>query len=151
MSGFRRLFIVDIENYCGQSALTIGDANEASVAFASVFHPTNRDLIVIGTSHQLNCLNTGIGWKGPRLVLKHGKDGADRALMEVLEESTIENMSEVIIVSGDNCFAEAIHMLKVRGIAASIASLPKSFSRRLADAKCPVRFLRQPIPQRRAA
>lgn len=102
----RRLLLVDIENYCGKGVLGPEDVREAKETIDRELGLRDDDLVVIGTSHGMNCLVCGSEWEGPRQVLHHGHNGADLALIDASREYRLDTFSSLIIVSGDGIFAD---------------------------------------------
>jgi hypothetical protein len=85
--------------------------------------------VVIGTSH-VGLMATGLGWAGPRLVARSGENGADLALLEVLAQERVEErFDEVIIVSGDGIFTDAVAALGAAGV--RVVTRPEACSKRL--------------------
>ena len=115
----RRLFLIDIENFCGKGTLCPCDVREAKEEIVRELKPCDGDLIVIGTSHGMNCVVCGTEWEGPRQVWKPGHDGADIALIDASREYKLDTFSSIVIVSGDGIFstvASAVRACKRRVI-----------------------------------
>lgn len=140
----RRLFVVDIENYCGKPVLNEEDVLAAKKSLVKHFHPTESDLIVVGTSHTSNYLNVGMAWKGVRQVLGIGHDGADIALLKAIKDYRIDTFSEVFILSGDGIFTEAVEELALNGVIVAVASIKRCLSQRLAEIAPQLQFVKQP-------
>ncbi|WP_409366232.1 NYN domain-containing protein [Mycolicibacterium septicum] len=101
-----------------------------------------RDQIVIGTSH-VGLLATGVGWPGPRIVVRSGEDGADLALLEVLlDERVNERFEEVVVVSGDAIFADAVARLGELGVTVTVVARREACARRLRFAAARTVYLR---------
>jgi len=71
---------------------------------------------------------------------RNGKDGADIALLQHLEQtvaqtskSTKTSISEVVIVSGDHIFEKAVKDLRQKGIFTTVVAYRKTLSRSLAN------------------
>ena len=87
--------------------------------------------VVIGTSH-VGAVSTGLGWPGPRLVVRSGENGADLALLDVLiEERVAERFDEVVVVSGDGIFTEAVASLGAAGLDVTVVAPSGHISKRL--------------------
>lgn len=130
----RRLVVVDIENVVGGAVLTTEQAVGAHLAIEQVAGLNGSEQIVIGTSH-VGVMSTGLGWRGPRLVVRSGQDGADLALLDVLTEERIhERFDEVVLVSGDGIFAEAVSALAAAGVDVTVVAHPGRCSKRLSFA-----------------
>src|SRR5690606_37580497 len=92
---------------------------------------TEVDQVVVGTSHVENLVATSHGWTEARQVFLAGRDGADRALLEVLTEGVGGRFTEVVVVSGDHIFAEPLAALASRGIKSTVIAHSGRLSRRL--------------------
>ncbi|MBQ3301170.1 MAG: NYN domain-containing protein [Eggerthellaceae bacterium] len=133
-SNGRRIFFLDIENYADRAVLGVDDALAARESIERQFQPDGDDLIVIGTSHSNNFMNASLAWKGPRHVLKPGRDGADLALLKAIGEYRLETFDEVFLMSGDGIFADKAAELVAQGVNVTVVSRPGSLSWRLVAA-----------------
>jgi hypothetical protein len=136
----RRLVIVDIENVVGGAVLSQEAALWAKAQVREVIAVTASDQIVIGTSH-IGLLPTGCAWPKLRFVVASGPDGADRALLEVLEENVAGRFGEVVLVSGDGIFTEAVSGLTRRGVRVAVVAHKDGLSNRLRMAATHVAYL----------
>jgi hypothetical protein len=74
--------------------------------------------------------------------VRSGPNGADLALLEVLEREEVEGRSSrVVIGSGDGIFAEAAARLQAGGVDVTVVTRAQSLSRRLRLAALNVRFI----------
>ena len=127
----RRLVVVDIENVVGGAVLTPEQAMSARRSIEQSVGLKGSDHVVIGTSH-MGLLAAGLGWRGPRIVVRSGANGADLALLEVLTEERVEDrFDDVVLVSGDGIFAEVVAALAGLGVRVTVAARGDAFSRRL--------------------
>lgn len=140
----RRLFVVDIENYCGKPVLNENDVIAAKRSLIKHFHPTENDLIVVGTSHSNNFMNVGMIWQGVRQVLGTGHDGADIALLKAIKDYQLGTFSEVFILSGDGIFAEAVEELALSNVMVAVVSIRRCLSQKLAEIAPQLQFVKQP-------
>src|SRR5680860_493811 len=69
----RRLVVVDIENVVGGAVLTTEQAVGAHLSINEVAALNGSEHVVIGTSH-VGVVSTGLGWRGPRLVVRSGEN-----------------------------------------------------------------------------
>lgn len=116
----RRIFIVDIENAVGCGLLGAEDVVREMASLEEIYSIQKSDLVVMGVSHGSNVFPAH-AWKGARIVLKRGHDGADIALKKVLShERLAERFEEVVIVSGDGIFAEEAEALRKLGVGVTI-------------------------------
>ena len=130
----RKLFIIDIENYCGKPVLTEEDVAAAKDGIAKEFGLAPSDLVVIGTSHTSNLMSAGFAWRSARQVIMHGHDGADEALLKAVEDYKIDSFAEVYVMSGDGIFADLVERLANSGVAVTVASIQRCLSRKLSAA-----------------
>ncbi len=143
--GGRRLVLVDIENVVGGAVTDVSAAVWAKARVEEVIGSTDGDQVVIGVSH-IGLLATGVGWPRRRYVLGSGPDGADRALLNVMDEDLADRFEEVVVVSGDGIFAQAVGALAGAGVTVTVVAHPDGLSRRLRLAavhvrRMPSRFL----------
>ena len=127
----RRLVVVDIENVVGGAVLTVDQAVWARRSIEEAIALGDREQVVIGSSH-VGVMPTGVAWRGPRIVMRSGADGADLALLDVLaDESVDERFDEVVLVSGDGIFTDAVASLASAGVAVTVLAHDGGCSRRL--------------------
>jgi hypothetical protein len=127
----RRLVVVDIENVVGGAVMASEQASSAHLSIEDAVGLADGEQVVIGTSH-VGVLATGLGWRGPRIVVRSGENGADLALLEVLTgERVEERFDEVVLVSGDGIFTEAVGALGALGVRVTVVARADSCSNRL--------------------
>jgi hypothetical protein len=126
----RRLVLVDIENMIGGAVHDSESVVWAKQQFDSLFDLRPGDHVVVGTSH-IGLLETGCNWPHARYVIGSGPDGADLALLEVLEENVAARYGEVVIVSGDGIFTEKVADLAGRGLFVTVVAHPDGLAARL--------------------
>ena len=74
----------------------------------------------------------GFCWPGPQYLLRSGPDGADLALLAVLQHDHIAaRFARVVIASGDHIFAPAVTDLTTSGCSVTIATRRGHLSRTL--------------------
>lgn len=113
----RKLYILDIENMQGNfdGHVTEGEVAHIRRELMRALPMGDADQAVIGTSCPRNLLAAGT-WKGARQVFRGGHDGADLALLDVLNEEDVEDrFSCVVLGSGDHIFTEAVNRLVALG------------------------------------
>lgn len=139
----RRLVVVDIENVVGGAVMATEQAVGAHLCIDEALGLKDCEQVVIGTSH-MGVIATGLGWRGPRIVARSGENGADLALLEVLTEERVEErFGEVVVVSGDGIFTEAVAALGAVGVQVTVAARPEACSNRLRMAAARTVFLSQ--------
>jgi hypothetical protein len=126
----RRLVLVDIENVVGGAVLHPRAAAWAKTNVREVVEIRPHDHVVIGTSH-IGLLAAGTGWEHVRYVVGSGSDGADLALLEVFDESVAERFGDVVLVSGDGIFADAVADLAAASVSVTVVAHTDRLSRRL--------------------
>ncbi len=146
----RSFHLVDVENLiCGQS-FTAADVAATAAVYQAVAGVAASDLVVVSSSHH-TALATWFGWKNARRVVRSGPDGADLALLNVLDTENVGvRFDRVVIASGDGIFARPAAQLQAQGVVVTIVSRPDSLSRELAFAVRDVRYL-NPVPPSRPA
>jgi hypothetical protein len=139
--------LVDVENLIGHPRPTLTQAANCCDLYEERAAVRSGDLIVVACNHGA-ALAVGLGWKGARLLLRSGQDGADRALLEVIAHETVEDrFASVVVASGDGCFAEPVASLGAIGLDVTIVSRPPALSRRLElAARRVVVFDAEPVP-----
>jgi len=99
---------------------------------------------VIGISHH-NLLAAGFGWADARHVVRSGRDGADRALQEVIAtESLPLRFGCAILVTGDGGFAHPVAALIGKGLRVGVIAPEGRLSAALklaASASCEINFM----------
>lgn len=138
--GGRKLVVVDIENAIGGAAINELDVAAAKRRLLGAISIGDYDQIVIGTSH-VGLIPVGCAWHGLRYVVRSGPDGADLALLEVLEEDIARRFRNVVVVSGDGIFTDGVAALGREGVAVTVVANRNSMSRRLALAASHVIYL----------
>ncbi len=126
----RQLFVVDIENVIGGAATEADAVRWAKAVITDAVAVRPGDHVVVGISHA-GLLTTGCAWTDLRYVVGSGLDGADRALLEVLEERVAERYTHVVLVSGDGIFTDAVARLAAAGVETTVVAHPAKLSNRL--------------------
>jgi len=128
----RRIHLVDVENLVGHARLTRDDVRACATAYRGLDLVGARDLLVLGCNPGEQ-LAVGLGWGGPhRLVVRHGPDGADLALLDVLGREHVERrFDDLVIASGDGVFADEVRRLRGRGLHVTVVAPVRSAARRL--------------------
>lgn len=131
LNSHRRIFVVDIENAIGNGVITEEDVIRERAFFEEFYSITDKDFVVVGVSHGNNVFPAR-SWTSARIVLKHGHDGADIVLKNVLNHERIEErFEEVVIVSGDGAFSEEAKRMKKAGLRVTIHAETKRIAARL--------------------
>ena len=130
----RGLHLVDIENLVGASLPSLSEVCRARHLYAHRVDFGDMDQVEVASSH-LTLENAAFGWPHAHYRTRSGHDGADLALLDVLQhENVAERFTQVVIGSGDHLFVEAAEYLHNLGIWVTVVSRRDSLSRRLACA-----------------
>lgn len=137
----RRLVLVDLENVVGGAHMTVEQAGCAQQLISDALCLTSKEQVIVGIGPTA-LLSAGICWPGSRTVMGRGQDGADLALLDVLSAERVEErFDEVVLVSGDGIFSEAVAALGAHGIVVTVVSLVGSCSKRLRMAASSTLFI----------
>jgi hypothetical protein len=130
----RTLHVVDIENLAGAAIPSLALVSETQGRYLKQLVLEPDDQVVMAASH-LALLDAACGWPNARYRVRSGKDGADLALLDVLEHENIAaRFSHVVIGSGDGIFGRAAARLAAGGVRVTVVSRPGSLNAGLARA-----------------
>jgi hypothetical protein len=138
--GQRRLVLVDIENVVGGSSALRDQVQWARDVVEEGVSARPDDQVVIGVA-PAGLLNLACAWTRVRYVMRSGLDGADLVLLEVLGENIADRFGEVVLVSGDGIFADALGALASQGVHTTVVAHSNGLSRRLELAANAITFL----------
>ncbi|HVT67656.1 MAG TPA: hypothetical protein VHF26_07910 [Trebonia sp.] len=141
----RALHVVDIENLAGAALPTLAMVSEVQGRYVACPGFREGDQVVLAASHRA-LLNAGLGWPHARYRMRSGKDGADLALIDVLEhENVAARFGHVVIGSGDGLFGRTAAKLADRGVRITVVSRRASLSAGLARIAADVIYLDGPL------
>jgi hypothetical protein len=141
----RTIHLVDVENLVGSSAVSRAEVAEICHAYGGVANVAPADLVVVA-SGACAAEATWYGWPSARRLLRRGVDGADRALLDVIDNEQLEmRFTRVVVASGDGIFARPCALLQERGCAVTVVTRPGALSGQLRLAVRDVRYI-QAIP-----
>jgi NYN domain len=127
----RAIHLVDIENLAGKARPGRPVIEAIRQDYFSQVRPGPEDHIVIACNHGA-CLEVGLGWPGARLIARSGPDGADLALLAVLDNEDVQLRFDcVVLASGDGIFADPAARLAANGVDVTVVSRRRPLSRRL--------------------
>lgn len=113
----RELHLLDIENLLGGSRFTAADVAQFRDFYLEHNHVADDAHIVIATSSAQGVVEAGLGWQRARTIFRCGHDGADLALLEVINtEHVVERFTKIVIASGDGIFADAVDRMFQQGL-----------------------------------
>ena len=128
----RALHLVDIENLAGAPVPNLALVTEVQGRYLARLGVGVDDQVVMAASHR-GLLDAAVGWPHARYRVRSGKDGADLALIDVLEhENVAARFSHVVIGSGDGIFGRSAASLAARGVRITVVSRHGSLSSGLA-------------------
>jgi hypothetical protein len=137
----RRLHLVDIENLAGDPLPTLSKVREAQGLYVACLAVGAMDQVEVASSH-LTLVNAGLGWPHAHYRVRSGPDGADLALLDVLQhENVAGRFTHVAIGSGDHLFAEEAAHLNDLGVWVTVVSRQRGLSLELRLAACEVIYL----------
>ncbi|MDQ4489819.1 NYN domain-containing protein [Sinomonas sp. ASV486] len=129
----RTLYVVDLENMACTCEPSAGDVARIRTRIHAAVEPGHGDHTVIAVSHH-NAPAAYFGWTGSaQRLARSGKDGADTALLEVIEDIlwVAAHYDQVVLASGDHAFAYAVAALKAAGIRVVVISPDRGFSEQM--------------------
>lgn len=139
----RTLHVVDVENLVGTAFPHVAEVATIRATYLVCVPLLRHDQVVVACSH-LALIDVGVGWgcHAAQYRVRSGPDGADLALLELLDhEQVAERFTGVVIGSGDGAFAAAAARLAARGCRVTVVSRRESLSARLALAAHEVHYL----------
>lgn len=137
----RGLVLIDIENLLATAAPTMLAVDLAVDALRRVVPAYDDCQRVVACSHHA-APTVAFSFASARHLWRSGPDGADLALLDVLENERVdERFDHVTICSGDGIFAHSAARLAVAGISVTVVSLEGHLSARLQLASRHVVFL----------
>ena len=88
------------------------------------------EIAIIATDSS-GLFNVNAGWKGPRLLVGKGANGADRRLIEEIEHMNFGQFDEIALVSGDGIFVDPVARAAEHGIPTTVYFHGVQLSKRL--------------------
>lgn len=127
----RHLVLIDIENLVGSGSPTSSEVETALHALSNVVPGFGSAQRVVACSHHAACA-VSFAASGCRRLWRSGPNGADLALLEVLNSEFVEERFEFITVcSGDGIFADRVARLAELGVAVNVVALRGQLAWRL--------------------
>lgn len=127
----RRLILIDIENISGGAIRTLAEARWVQRMLDSTLGLRHQEQVIIGVS-KAGAIHTGPEWSSARIVVGTGVDGADHALLDVLNNENIaDRFDKVVLVSGDGIFTETVATLGGHGVKVTVVAHQTSLAKRL--------------------
>jgi hypothetical protein len=120
---FHHHLIIDIENAACTPSPEGPWVSHVQETLRDVLELTGDELVTVGCSHHA-ARTVAFAWQGGRRVWRSGPDGADLALLEVLEHELMAGRcEELTVVSGDAIFSEALAAFGALGIPTTVAAV----------------------------
>ncbi|MFM6967647.1 MAG: hypothetical protein ACKOWN_01780 [Microbacteriaceae bacterium] len=111
-TSIRAIHLLDIENLLGTPFFTARDVTLFKRFYETTEVYEDGDLIVIATSNSKGIFEANVGWGSARYTFRHGENGADFALIDVLKDENIDTrFGRVVIASGDGIFENQVKNL----------------------------------------
>lgn len=127
----RQLILIDIENLTGTPSPTSEEVEAAKAALRHVVPEFDDAQHIVACSHHA-APTVAFAFRGARHLWRSGRDGADLALLGVLENERVEERFErVTICSGDGIFAASAAWLAQADVDVTVVSVPDYLSARL--------------------
>jgi hypothetical protein len=118
----RTLHLIDVENLVGGVAAGHDAVGPALEAYRRTITIGPEDHVVLGTGTEL-AFAAKAAWPGALLRIGKGLDGADRALLSVLDPAFIaSHYHRLVVASGDHAFAPMVADLRARRMAVVVVT-----------------------------
>lgn len=127
----RHLILIDIENITASPAPAVWEVNDATARLRAHIPGFEDDQRIVACSHHAARI-VAFNFPGARQIWRSGRDGADLALLEVLENEGVEDRyGRVTLCSGDGIFADAVATLGRHGVEVTVLALDGHLATRL--------------------
>lgn len=118
----RTLHLIDVENLVGGVAAGVDAVASALDAYRRTVTVGPDDHVVLGSGTEL-AFAAKAAWPSALLRIGKGLDGADRALLSVLDPSFIvSHYHRLIVGSGDHAFAPMVGALRAQKMAVMVVT-----------------------------
>lgn len=133
--------MIDIENLAASPSPTVEEVQAVKAALGQVVPGFDQVQRIVACSHHA-APAVAFEFPGTRHLWKSGRDGADLALLDVLENERVdERYGRITICSGDGIFADAAAWLASRGLDVTVVSHRSHLAARLELAARDIRYL----------
>lgn len=138
----RKFAAIDGENLYGGTGFNTSDVADLVAEVRTVAGASATTHITIATSFAVGCLTAGLGCPSARCTYGVGPDGADLALIDILDtEQIARRFNRVIIGSGDHAFAPVARRLRAEGATVVVVARRHSLNAELGDVASSVVYL----------
>lgn len=126
----RRIILIDSENANGQPTQTTEQARWCRRMITARLGITPGDQVILACNGDADSVfNLYLAWgRSPRIVVGYGKNGADKALLEVMTENLATRFTHAVLVSGDGIFAAPGAALAGQGLPTHVVAHPAGLS-----------------------
>jgi hypothetical protein len=116
----RTLHLIDVENLVGGVAAGVEAVGTALDAYRATVAVGPEDHVVLGSGTEL-AFASKAAWPGALLRIGEGMDGADRALLSVLDPAFIaSHYHRLVVASGDHAFAPMVAAVRAHRTAVMV-------------------------------
>lgn len=137
----RSIHLIDVENLLGGTDFAELEVIQLMAEFGYLVDRRSFDHVVIASCHRA-APATWFGCPEARRLVRSGPDGADRALIDVIErENLAVRYDRIVIGSGDGIFAEPAAVLQARGASVTVVAPPSGLSLKLKLAVRDIRII----------
>jgi len=127
----RQLILIDIENLTGTPSPTCEEVETAKATLRLVVPGFDDAQHIVACSHHA-APTVAFAFQRARHLWRSGPNGADLALLDVLENERVdERFERVTICSGDGIFAASAAWLAAADVDVTVISLPGHLAARL--------------------
>jgi hypothetical protein len=137
----RSIHLIDVENLLGGPDFAELDVIELMAEYSSLVDRRPLDHVVIASCHRA-APATWFGCLEARRLVRSGPDGADLALVGVIEQENLAaRYDRIVIGSGDGIFAEPAALLQTLGASVTVVAPVRGLSPKLKFAAKDIRFI----------
>jgi hypothetical protein len=127
----RQLILIDVENITATPSPTAEEVETAMALLRGVLPGFDDAPQIVACSHHA-ASTVAFAFPSARHLWRSGEDGADLALLDVLQNERVnERFESIIICSGDGIFTEAAAWLAEADVDVTVVSLPGHLAARL--------------------
>jgi hypothetical protein len=129
--GRRTIHLIDIENLLGSPRVCEMASGRCRGHYSRQVGIGANDLVVLATNPFVG-YEAGVPWNPARLLVRHGSDGADLRLLDVIRNERLsKRFDRVYLGSGDAIFTDAVAWLARQGTHVTVIARPEAAARRL--------------------
>lgn len=138
----RTLHLIDLENLCPRGRVTAPTVDRTWRLYAARVGVYNDDGVVVAVDASRAYTVADVLPSSIRLLTGRGPDGADRALLSVIDVDWAKRRFErVVVASGDHAFAPSVRACQAAGVPVELVAGGGAVARVLADTGVPIHRL----------